>query len=72
MPDREERHLLSEDLGSGEPNPGLRPKFERKPELIAHLRLFLTGMLNSGLVIQINHSSTMSCPLTIHVDVFLI
>ena len=36
------------------------------------LRLFLTGMLNSGLVIQINHSSTMSCPLTIHVDVFLI
>ena len=26
MPDREERHLLSEDLGSGEPNPGLRPK----------------------------------------------
>ena len=26
MPDREERHLLSKDLGSGEPNPGLRPE----------------------------------------------
>ena len=25
VPDREERHLLSKDLGSGEPNPGLRP-----------------------------------------------
>ena len=25
MPDREERHLLPKDLGSGEPNPGLRP-----------------------------------------------
>ena len=30
MPDREERHLLSEDLGSGEPNPGLRPR-KRSP-----------------------------------------
>ena len=26
VPDREERHLLSDDLGSGEPNPGLRPR----------------------------------------------